>query len=116
MLLGSTRSVGPSERRGRTRLTGTRPESGAVAAALSSVFCRRRGTTPIATSTMRTVRPTTAAHVFGFLGMYGLLDSARRGAVFRFGLAEKVLPRRTTAQQAVHDRHEEQGGERRHRQ
>src|SRR5260370_13583712 len=73
MLLGRTRSVGPSARRGSTRLTGTTSGSGAVDAATRSAFWRRRGATPIASSTTRTNRPMSAVQVFFDLAIQVIL-------------------------------------------
>src|SRR5260370_42109985 len=96
VLVGRTRSVGPSARRGSTRLTGTTSGSGAVDAATRSAFWRRRGATPIASSTTRTNRPMSAVQVF-------------------FDLAiQVILLRGTTAKQTVHEGHEAPRGERRH--
>src|SRR5260370_26109403 len=96
MLLGGRRSVGWSARRGSTRLTGTTSGSGAVDAATRCAFWRRRGATPIASSTTRTNRPMSAVQVF-------------------FDLAiQVILLRGTTPKQAVHEGPEEQRGERRH--
>src|SRR5438874_13715601 len=111
MLLGSTSSLGPSARRGVTTLTGTTPASGAVAAATRSVLSRRRGTMPMTSSVtssataMRTVQPVLDS------GMRRLLCG--RSVVTR-GVAEKVLARRTPAQNAVDDRNEKERGKGRH--
>src|SRR5713226_5301507 len=96
MLLGRSSDLSPSARRGSTTLTGTTSGSGAVAAATRSASWRRRGATPMASSTTRTNRPMSAVQVFFDLGI------------------EVILLLGTTAKQAVHDGHEEQRGERRH--
>jgi len=62
MLLGSTRSVGPSARPGATTLTDTTPASGAVEAATSSAFWRRRGTTPMTSSMTSSTTPMRRLH------------------------------------------------------
>jgi len=69
MLLGSRRSVGPSAGRGGTTLTDTSPASGAVEAAPSSAFWRRRGTTPMTSSAASRARPESRNHVVRDLGI-----------------------------------------------
>src|SRR5258708_35221207 len=104
MLLGSRRSFGPSARRGVATLTGTRPASGAVAAATRSDSSRRRATMPMTSSVTSSVTPMRRLQPVFDSGMARLL----------FG--EKVLARRSPAQDAVDDRDEEQRGKGRHRQ
>src|SRR5437867_12139981 len=113
MLLGSRRSFGPSARRGVATLTGTRPASGAVAAATRSDSSRRRGTMPMTSSVTSSATPMRTREPVFDSGMARLLSG--RAMVGR-GVREKVLARRSPAQNAVDDRHEEQGGKGRHRQ
>src|SRR5438093_3090259 len=100
MLLGSTRSIGPSARFGGTTPTDSTPASGAVEAATSSALWRRRGTTPITTSPTSRARPMRRLHVVFDSGIDGLL--------------QEILARRTPAEDAVDQRNEEQRGEGRH--
>src|SRR5216683_553484 len=93
MLLGSTRSIGPSARRGATTLTGTSPASGAVEAATSSAVSCRRGTTPMTSATTSSATPMRK------------LQAVRDSGIDRF------LPWCTAAEHAVDDRNEPEGGE-----
>src|SRR5919109_4302131 len=102
MLLGSVRSLGPSARRGVATLTDTTPASGAVAAATRSARSRMRGTTPMTTSVTPSATPISRPHPFFDSGI---------GRILR----EKVLARRTPAQDAVDDGNQEERGECRHR-
>src|SRR5437762_12218945 len=103
MLLGSSRSLGPSGWRGATTLTEITPASGAVAAATRSDCSRSRGTMPMTSSVTSATTPMRTAHPLFDSGMTRLL-------------CEKVLPRRSATQNAVDDRDEEQRGKRGHRQ
>src|SRR5919108_4353379 len=103
MLLGSSRSPGPSGRRGVATLTAIRWVSGAVAAATRSERSRTRGTMPTASSMTSSATPTRSVHPFFDSGMTRLLR-------------EKIFARCTPAQNAVDDRDQEQRGERRDRQ
>src|SRR3989441_9345864 len=69
MLLGRTRSIGPSARRGGTTLTGTSAASGAVEAATGSAFWRQRGTTPMTSSATSSTRAVMRLHIVRDLGI-----------------------------------------------
>ncbi len=69
MLLGSTRSIGPSDRFGGATLTWTRPASGAADAATSSAFWRSRGSTPIPSRVTASTIPMSRLHVVRDLGI-----------------------------------------------
>src|SRR5437762_7809420 len=102
MLLGSTRSIGPSARVGGTTPTDTTPASGAVEAATSSAFWRRRGTTPMTSSMTPSARPMRRLHVVRDLGIvHSWVDIV-------------AVPRRAPAEDAVDQRNEEERGEGRH--
>src|SRR6266850_7694913 len=103
MLLGSTRSIGPSARLGGTTPTDTTPASGAVDAETSSALWRRRGTTPMTSRPASRTRPIRKLHA--------VLDSGIAGLPGCWLVVEKVFARRTPAEDAVDERDEEQRGE-----